>query len=325
MPFNRRIKVGSIDYTSGQKKTLDIPRDGVLVQLNLRVKYTVTNGGTAPVGPFFQALARILRRVDIVVAGRDTPISQSGEALASRAHYEFGTLPDGMGDTVVLTASAATVYDVSIPIALFLPRSRDPMATALDLRKIRQATLEITWAPSDCTQLYTTPNSAAISAVTCDVEAVYMMDVPEDRGFLVRQLSEIKHTIAATNSALALTIDGQTGLVVRSLCHMLLDDSVGSNAILDAGSIIVQSGAFVFQDEDGPALQAQNKIEFSLEALDTGVYYQPLTFAGDLAQAINTDPTLIPADLKAVYDATKQAGTNEILVSVEAIRQLKIA
>ena len=301
--FQRTIKIGSIDYVSGQKKTLEIPRDGVLLQLNLRVQYTVTNDASGPAAPLFQALARIIRRVDLVMGGRDTVVSQSGEMLSARAQYEFAALPDGMGDTVVLTDSAATVYDVTIPIPRWLPRSRTILATADDLRRVSQATVEITWAGSDTSAMFGTPDGSVISLVTCTVEAEYLMDVPGDQGFNVRQLSEISEDVTATNDNLAVTIDGQTGLLVRSIMTVALDDGVGANTIVNKKKI--QAASLVFHDNDGGQIQAANKLMFAQENLITGVYYRPLTFGGELSQAINTDPQVIPADINSIFDDTK--------------------
>lgn len=314
--------IGSIDYVANQKKTLDIPRNGILLQLNLRVQFTITNGVTPPTDPLFQALARIIRRADLVLGGRDTVVQHSGEALAARATYETGNVPDGMEDTVVLTGSAATAYDVTIPIIRWLPRSRNPLSTADDLRKMTQATLEITWG--DDSDIYGTSNSAAISAVTCDVEAEYLFGAPLDIPLQIRQLSEINEAYTASNDKLAITIDGSTGLFVRSVGIASLVAKVGSNAPLASGKIKFQSAQNVFHANKGPALQSDNKSKFGFESLLTGYYYRQFTWAGDLSMAINTDPRALPADLKAIFDVTFTSGTHELLLGIEAIRPLQL-
>ena len=110
--FPRSVKIGTIDYVAGQKKTIDIPRDGVITQINIRFQYTHDNAAAGPAGPFFQTLARLVRRVDVVIGGRDTVVSQSGEMLSARAQCEFGTPADGMADTVVLTNSGHGADDI---------------------------------------------------------------------------------------------------------------------------------------------------------------------------------------------------------------------
>ena len=237
----RTFHVGTIDFAADQKKTLGIGRDGVLVGLNLRLRFTNTNSGTPPVGPLFQTLARLIRRVDFVIGGRDTVLSQSGEMLTARAALEFGAVPDGMADTVDLIASTGTAYDVTIPIPRYLPRSNSPLMTADDLRRVNQAVLEITWGNN--ASLFKTPNTNVISLATCDVEAHYLLDVPAERGFNVRQLQQLTEEYTATNDNLGITIDNRTGLVLRSILVAMLDDDVGSNALLN--NFKLQSGAFV--------------------------------------------------------------------------------
>src|SRR5690606_29541344 len=99
-------------YASGGRQTLEIDRDGVLLGLRLRLKFTITNGGTAAVTPLFQALARLMRRLEVIAGGRDTVWSVQGEDLAARVQYENAARAYGMGDTVVLTESVATNYDI---------------------------------------------------------------------------------------------------------------------------------------------------------------------------------------------------------------------
>ena len=45
----------------------------------------------------------------------------------------------------------------------------------------------------------------------------------------------------------------------------------------------------------------------------------------DMSQAISTDPSSIPADLKAIFDVTKVAGVNTLKLSVESVRPPKLS
>ncbi len=319
-PVFRRRRIGSIDFVSGSKQSLDIPRDGVITGYDLRLRYTVTNETPGPIGPLYQTLARLIRRVDIVMGGRDTVFSQSGESISARQQYEFRTVPVGMGDTVVLTDALVTAYDVHLKIPRILPTSNAFFATADDVRRVNQATMEVTFGAADTSDMFTTAN-AAISLVTLDVFADYLLDIP-DQTFGVREMKEIRHTVTATSPAELMTIDGGTGLTIRSLAIAVLVANIGSNTPLDAGSIKIQTGAFVFHEIDAPVIQADNKALFSQEALITGFYLQPLTFGGDLRMAIATGA--LSADLNALFDITVGAGTHEILMSVESTRGLQV-
>lgn len=316
----RTVHIGSIDYVSGQKKTLDIPREGVALQYNLRLRYTNTNSATPPVSPKFEALARLLNRVDVNIGGRDTVVAQPGEMLAARAQYEHGTQADGMGDTVVLTGSAATAYDVSLPIPRFLPRSQTPLLCGDALPLVSQATMEIDWGTDDGADLFVTPNAPAISAVTLDVEVEYLLGLSEDqmRNFRVRELFTIREDYTAANAEFGITVDGRTGRVVRSVAVAATDGLVGNNSLVN--SMRVESGSFKWHDNKAAALQARNKIEFQQENAITGFYYRPLTNLGDTSLSIDTGG--LPADLKAVFDLSTGSSTEQLLMSVEGIRPL---
>lgn len=317
----RQVYMGTVEYAAGQKKTFEVQRDGVLLQLNLRARYTVTAGTNAMVGAKYQTIARILRRVEVKI-GNDTIVSQSGEELAARALYESGVVPDGMEDAFVLTGSATvTAYDVTIPLPFYLPRSADPFATAADLRGQTQVTLEVTWA-NGAADLVTTVESAALSAVTLDLEGIYALLGPNDawakRTFLIRELSSIQKDFTASSTAMGITIDGKTNVAVRSVGIAMLDGLVGTNA--DLNTLRIESGAFKWQELRAGAIQAENKRAYAVGIL-TGWYYVPFVFGGMDAMAINTSPNVLTADLQAVFDVNS-ATAGQVLMSVEKVRPL---
>ena len=313
-------KLGTVDFAENQRKTMGIDRDGVLLQMNLRLQFTITNGVSAAVAPQWEALGSLIKRLEIIMGGRDTVVSIDGPGLIARARYEFGQAPKGADDTVVLTGSAATAYDVVIPVVFWSPRGRRPDDTALDLRRVRQATLAVTWGDID--DFYGTANSAAISAVTCTVEGHYMLDVPVDHQYLVRQLDLIEEEVSASNSGLTILVDGITGLYLRSVMVVGLVDGVASDNMLEAGSIRMESGSFVFSNQDGPMLQGDNVLAFAT-AKQTGVYYQRIAKFGEFPHMINTNN--LTANLNDIFDVTKQSGTNKLKLYRETLRPLKVA
>lgn len=316
----RKVKLGTLDYAAGQKKTLELSRDGILLQLNLRVRFTVTAGASAMVGALFQTIARGIRRADVVIDGRDTVLSHSGEMLAARAIYEHGVVIDGMEDTFVLTGSATvTSYDVTIPIPFYLPRSADPFAAALPINRYRQATLELTFA-NGAADLVTTVNSAALSAFTVDVEAEYAFVTPADgwwsKPFLVRELSVVEKDFTAAATAMVLPIFTGAGGVsaIRSVALATLEGLVGTDA--DLNSLEVVAGTFVWQKIDAAAIQASNKATFATAIL-TGFYMLPFVKGGQEAMAINAGG--LTADLNAVLNVNS-ATAGKVLMSIERLR-----
>lgn len=321
MPTLHDRKIGQVVFAAGGRQTLEIDRAGVLNQLTLRLKYTVTNGGSAAVGPLFQALARLIKRVEIIMGGRDTVWSISGKSLAMLAHVDNMYPAYGMGDAVVLTGSAATTYDITIPLPFFLDNARRPDDTALDLRRVSQASIAITWGPTDCSDLYTTPNSAAISSVTCDVEGEYTLGAPNDQVYLVRAIDEIEEEITGNSGNRSLIVDRGSGLFVRRLFLTFEDAKIGADDVLN--DVKLEAGSFIFLNRDPVQVKAKNKREYGLESLITGVYAFDETLFGQATSMINTGE--LTSDLKFVMDVTKGSGTTTVRLTREVVRPLKLA
>jgi hypothetical protein len=317
---NHIRKLGNVVYVSGARQTLEIDRGAPLLELMLRLRYTVTNGATAPVGPLYQTLARLIRRLELIVGGRDTVISISGASLAARRAYEQGIVEYGMDATVVLTGSAATTYDVVLSVPLVLPRGRRPDDTALDLRRVSSCTLAITWGPGDCTDFYTTPNSAAISGVTCAVEGRYLLGAPDSAVYLTRTLDQVNKELTGTNTNFDMVMDRGSGLAYRSFQIETLAAEIGSDGILNA--MRIEAGNFTFRNTDAVQIKGQNRRDFQFAPI-TGLYLPELSLFGQGITWIATDK--LDSDLRLVLDATKIAGTNMIYVTREGVRPLKLA
>ena len=321
MPIFAPRNLGTIDFTAGQQKTMQIDRDGVLMQMNLRLQYTVTAGSSAMVGPKFETISRLLKRVEIVMGGRDTVFSMDGPGIVRRAIDDFGVRPQGTGDTFVLTGTATvTTYDIVVPLVFWSPRGRRPQDTALDLRKVRQATLRIQWGDID--DLVTTVNSAAISAVTCTVEGQYMLDVSDNDQFLVRQLDMLEEEITGSNENFTVLLDGITGLLMRTALVTTTADDVAVNTIIGSGNVRVESGSFVFRNTNGRMVQGDNTLAFNRQQ-DTGVYDLAFLKFGEGVNLINTGA--LTANLNLKLDATKVSGTNVVKIYRESWRPLKVS
>jgi len=317
-------------YSSGQRVTQTLDRDGILYQLNLDVQFTVTNGGTGPVGPLAFTLARIIQSVELTINGVDTIIRMTGEQIASRALLEQGQIPYGMDATVVLTNSAATVYRVILPIPLWLPHSVRPTDTGLECRTLDQVNLAITFADSNCSQLFTTPNSAAISAVTCLVQGQYLQtDASEikklsDPSYLIRAMDYIIQPNTGTNAQLSVQMD--RGPQFYRSFHILTErGNVAADNILN--NIKLQAGSFVFFDESSVMNRANLLADNGLYAAPaanapvTGVYSLQTAKFGSLDTAINVNPQVLLTDLFLYFDTTYTSGTENIIISREAIRK----
>ncbi len=330
-PTKNTRKLGSINYISGGRESLELDKNGVLMRLNLRLRFTVTNSATAPVTPLFQALARLINRVDIMAGGRDTVQSIPGYMLAARAAYEQIGIPvRGMGAAVVTTASAVTNYDVTLPVDFMMPLGQRQDDTALDTTGLTQLSCIVTWGKNDASDLFATPNGAAISNVQLDVEGEYIvnpqrsstgMAVSSKTGkpYLVRAFDYQEIDISASNTAFSTILDSRSGLVVTSFLFVALADSQGNDSIIN--SMQIDAASFNFLNRDAEEIRAENQRRLRLVNGPTpGMLYVDPRVGGSILNAISTGD--LAGDLKATLNVTTQGTVCKLAIQREAVRPL---
>lgn len=323
--LRHRRRIGSMPYNGGGRQAIPIDLVGPCTGLNLRLRYTIATGATAPIGVLFQQNARIAKRIEVIAQGRDTVLSVSGQYLAARHQYEnFGAPMKGMETAINQAANQTTNVDVVISVRFDLPRGRRTDDAALDLRGLTQCQLAFTWG--SLIDLFTTPGATvAISNQQLDIEAEYLLNVDPKAVYATRALDEISVPLQATNNNFAVEVDARTGLAVRSLAIFTETGAIGDASILAAGSIRLEAGAFSFMNTQTPLLLADVRRDLDLLPGQeiTGMNFLELLYEGQLASAIPTGQ--LDANLKLFFDATYTAGASLITIQREVVRPLKIS
>lgn len=316
--------LGEVDFVSGGRKTLNLPRLGVLHQLMIRAAFRITNGGTGPSGLRAQTLARLFRRVEVAIQGRDYIWNLSGERLAALAFHDLGMVAMGMDATVVTTNSAATDYEIMLPLIFTFPPRYAYMVedSAIDMRSGLEVNLNLEFATADCSDFFNTPNSAALSNVAVEVSGLYEDAVGVEKKYGLRTIDEIQVGLPATNTALQVTVDKGSGVMMRSLLLSTLVDNQYSDAIIDNRLIELLYGQKPITRNKGKHFKAINRHDKGI-ASPTGLYHIDQTLHGMSKSIIPTGGA--NADFVLKLDATKQSGTNEIIVLRDGFRALQIA
>jgi len=332
MPLTKHVKrLGTVDFSENGSHTIAIPRDGVLTEMRIRMRYTITHGAAASTGPMWNALAGLIKRLEVTLNGRDTVMQIDGPGAVARAIIEYGQVPYAQKGAAYasswndldVTNSTATAYDVIFPVAFFFPQSQDPLLAALPVNRFGQATLELTYG--DVNDLFVSVNAnTAISAVTVTVEGDYLLDVNKDRNFLARILDQKNSDLPGTTDAHEITIDTGTGLLYRSLLVATISDKLAVDTILDSGNLSLEAGTFTFQKRDAEFLQAENALRYGRDAHQTGVHFLTAEKFGNPQMLINTSRDVMAADLKLIADCTKVGTTDTFKVYREAVRPFKV-
>jgi hypothetical protein len=319
-----RRKLPSVAYQAGVRQTITLDRDGVLQMVVLRLQYRVSNGATGPTAPKWHALARLLRRVEVVVDGQDTVVSISGAHIASRALLEFGMRQPGTEATVVLTSSAVTDYDIVLPLPFFLPKSRRPDDTSLDLRAqtVSQAILAVTWG--DLTDVFTAVNTATLSNVALSIEGHYLVNAAPDAVFMVRSLDVQEVSNPATNASLSALIDRGSDMFWRSFHIATTRNDIAVQNII-SGDIRLRAGAFTYVNREARHVLAEAQRNYALPTAEWGtdlqVYRVDMSNLGQGTTLINA--AALNGDLFLEFGTTYTSGTETISISREAMRRLR--
>lgn len=321
-PAMVRRRLPSVPYQAGTRNTVAIDRDGVLSMMAIRLGFVVSNGATPPSGVQWQCLARLIRRLEIVVNGQDTVVSMNGAHLASRAALEFGARAFGMDTTVVLTANAVTFYEIVLPLPFFLPRAVRPDDTSLDLRRVDQAICAVTWG--DASDLFSTPGTAAISTVTCALEGHYLVNANPAQAFLVRSLDIQDVSNTASNANFTVLQDRGSDMFWRTYHIATLRNGASVNNIL-TGDVRLYAGAFTYASRDASAVMAETMRESAIPVSEfpaaDRAYRIGLPYLGQNTTLINA--AALSGDLYLSFGTTYTSGTELISISREALRALR--
>jgi hypothetical protein len=317
----QRRRYNAVPYVAGGRQTIEMDREGVIHKLDLDLSYTLTNGASAPTGALRNWPARLIARVEVIVAGRDTVWSISGADLAEMLLLEGRDILPGINPTITAGNAATTAVRLLLPLEFTLPGGRRYDDCALDTRGIGSISLVITWAGA-MTEIFGTTNGCAVSGVSLQVEAEHMIN-PGNRAYLVRAIDTSESPIVGNSDNFGIEVDKGTGLVYRSLTMITTNDNVAVNTVLDNGKVSLEAGNYVFENRGGYVLRAENMRNLQRPALRDGCYYLNFDQSdGSLSTCINTAG--LDSTLKFILGVTKSAGVCVISTIREAVRPLKL-
>jgi hypothetical protein len=335
------------------RQPLNLNVGSPLVGLDLRIRYTITTGATAPTGAmfgtFFQLL-QFIQRAEIIVNGQDTVWSVQPWLYAARFITErHGIIPRGMETPINMAANQTTNVDVTLPLHFDLIRGRKRNDAAIDLRGIRAAQLYLTFG--NLASIFGAPGATVtLTNPIVDVEGTYLENVPaKDKNnkpivFAVRQLDELSLQLPGANNSLTLDIDQRTGVNLTSLYHFFATSAAGVPAGDDTGLINgaafqgdmkIKSGGDYFFVGQAAFMKQRVRDEFALinagQAADVanminpefpGLFVHDFRYDGKLSTGIPTGA--LDANLQAVVNHNYASGNTLWYIQREAIRPLNV-
>lgn len=346
--YKNTNRLGSFAQVTG-RQPLNIDTGAPLTGLDIRLRYTITTGATAPTGVMFGAflqLAQMLKRIELIVNGQDTVWSVQGWLYLLRLMAErHGVIPKGFETPINMAATQTTNVDIHLPLHFDLIRGRKRNDAAIDLRGIRSAQLVITYG--GLADLFGTPGATvALSNVQCDVEGTYLVNTPDKQAdgtptvFGVRQLDEINVQLPGVNNQFTLDIDQRTGTNLISLLNFFATTTAGVPAGDDVGLINgntftgdfkLRSGSTYFHTSQAPQMKARAREEFALVSANNGgtinpeqvgMFMHDIRYDGKLSTGIPTGA--LDANLQYLLNHNYGTGGTTWYVQRESLRPLNV-
>jgi hypothetical protein len=318
-----RRRIGSVPYNGGGRQVLDIDRAGVLVALRLHLKFTNTNGATAPTIPLFQQAARVAKRIELVANGRDTPVNVSGHYYSVRQQYEFdGTVPFGMETAIGVGNNAVSNVELVQELRFDAVDGRRADDFGIDSRGMSQLQLALSWG-TNADLWGTNPAFATLSNQSCTVEGEFLMNPSPQSAYLVRQMDEVQRPVNGSATDYDIIIDRGSGVVYRSFLMFTTTGDVADDSLIltNNGNRKLVAGSYTYFNREAVLCRAEmrNTLRIPSANIIAGTYYDDLCFDGQNTSGIDT--TGLSADLRLLSDVTYTAGNSMLTVQREAFRQ----
>lgn len=309
---------GKVINTNGRTQLgTDLPLSNGWYRAMLTIKCAVTIGtGT---GAITNGELDIIKNVLIKTDRGETLCDLPGRALYNIANVLKSTAP--RKDAI---AAASATYRVTLPIFFADPTMLRPEDTILDTSRYNSIKLEVHYGT--VADLFTSVGTSSI-AVTADLEIVETDDVLPNEAKPISYISYETQPVADPNSVTTINLDRDVNLSYkRAFIHTGSSADAGSpftgtndDGVIDTLSLLDQSG-FIVKDADYDGLQDDNKTEYSLESVISGLVV--LDFVQDKShQSALWTGNLSKLQLTWDNDAAV-AANDQVSVVTESIRKL---
>lgn len=308
-PYKRRV--GQINYvSSGSQTVMNLPRNYNYRSLLCRIAGSVVvSGGSGAGAPHALASYKVVRRLEIVVDGRDTILSVDPAALSILNRIDYGCVPAAAHPSN--DAAATYTINASFIIDFQTKRGRNPIDTLFPAAGLTTFDLIVTWgAGADMFTGSVDFTSAAIQTTT--TLSVTSFEEIGDASKVIGGLKKIFVTdkdITATSTNFQ--VDIAPGNLIQSILLHFKDSEVPTDAVLNAVSF--ESGTEVYQNwKSDDEILDYNKLAYGLETSLSGfLLLDMLDSDGFQSEILDTQGL---SGLKLVMDVTDAAGTTKVLV-----------
>lgn len=288
-------------------KSLDIPRKELLREILLRlyININITTLGS----PVLHAHvpAKWLKRIELIADGRDTIKSINMQALMLKNFFNFTTYPRR---TVPTLAVGDNKFYQTVLLPLNLPRAVREIDTLVNTGRLSTFILQATFG-GKADGFITAPTTYTMANAEIEVhlhEAINI-NVPQEKlNFSVFKEMTLEKEVTQTQNEFQILLP--VGNVYRGfLIEAEINGAPADNVI---NEIQIRSGTTVFYKGRFLAIREMNALKHKMETQSfTGYAYIDFCPEGRMVDALDASKLSM---LEAIFDVTKQTGTNNIRI-----------
>lgn len=304
----RNVAVKSL--TLGTPETIVLPKNYAIRSLILRLKGSVdVVAGTSAMTQLTQGINNIFSNIRVRRDGKDTLY-----ALGGQLTYELNKILYGVPNSITL-AAVTNASAVAVNATLFVPfenvRGVNPFDTLL--KGAGLSSLDLLLDTSAASSMFYGGNGSVAVNSAFQVS----VDVIEEVGANNFVFGDIRTYLAQKISVTAASNNFQikpiaVGNYYKGFLLMCEDVGILSSSVIT--NIKLKSGSEVIIDIPAADLQDDNKRQFGITTLSTGVYYLDLMPDGRLNQALDVTPQSGRESLEFELVVAAPSGTCNISV-----------
>jgi len=312
----------TIPFLANSTKTMKIPRNRFIREIQLRIEIVAVNGGTGPTLNEDNPMG-IVKRIRLIKNGKDIIFDTEMALRFYSMKYIRGTEPDRAQTSTVNSATSTSVAEVSIDFSVDENNEED-ISALLPAANFTDLELQVDWgtntdlATANAPTITVASSLMRVSVVEAEVTTQDLAALAEAMGGEAKMLSKMVRqqdfTVDATYNNFQFSKNINVGSLVQRHTIRVVDNSLRADTLVSRFRFKQYSPVQTdLEDRLWTSSQSKDKRRFSVETLIRGITILNWEDKGFLDLT-----NLKEGDVKYEHNNVAQTGTAKVsLVSTE--------
>ena len=302
-----------IDFEANKYKELDLPTDGFITEIILKVKINVTTSADGAT-PNEDALARLIKRVEVRSGETSFYTAPDGRFLKWVNYYEFGDVAeDSLPTAADVTQDVKATYVIHLG---FESSDKFDPTVVIPAEVLSSLKIQVLWGSASDLGTGYTINSGEIEVILHRL-VLEKNEVPEDifpRGYVEPRFNVADQPINATYSDLGLQVNAPIGNVIRRTWLMVVDNSDNrTNTDVSEVGVKDETRNVYLLKNSLDAIRYTDKLQYRLSQIVDGFAVIDAEDLSGLPIGFDTSEDYKPGDLKVGFTTTTTGGRIKLI------------